>query len=69
MRRPKGSRTRKSVTKRFKVSAGGKVMRWRAGRRHLLQHKSSKRRRSLGACVEVSPTDRRRILANLPYGM
>ncbi len=67
MRRPKGNRTRKSVKKRFKISAGGKVMRWRAGRRHLLEHKSGKRRRSLRKAVLVSPTDTRRILANLPF--
>ena len=36
MRRPKGIKTRKAVAKRFKITGTGKVMRSRAGRRHLL---------------------------------
>ena len=47
MRRPKGIKTKKSVAKRFKITAGGKVLRSSAGRRHLLQTKNPKRRRSL----------------------
>lgn len=67
MRRPKGIKTKKSVAKRFKISARGKVMRSRAGRRHLLQGKSPKRRRSLGKGVVVDPTDTYRITQNLPF--
>ena len=48
MRRPKGIKTKKAVAKRFKITGTGKVMRPRAGKRHLLQTKSPKRRRSLG---------------------
>jgi ribosomal protein L35 len=40
MRRPKGIKTKKSVAKRFKITATGKVMRFRAGRRHLAQPKT-----------------------------
>ena len=47
MRRPKGIKTKKSVAKRFKITAGGKVLRSSAGRRHLAQSKNPKRRRSL----------------------
>ena len=47
MRRPKGIKTKKSVAKRFKITATGKVLRSSAGRRHLCQGKSAKRRRSL----------------------
>ena len=47
MRRPKGIKTKKSVAKRFKVTAGGKVLRASAGKRHLAQTKSPKRRRNL----------------------
>ncbi len=67
MRRPKGIKTKKSVAKRFKITATGKVMRSRSGRRHLLQHKSPKRRRSLNSSVEVGPTDAHRILDSLPF--
>jgi large subunit ribosomal protein L35 len=67
MRRPKGIKTRKAVAKRFKVTAGGKVLRSRAGRRHLLASKSPSRRRSLGKRKVVDNTDAYRILQNLPF--
>ena len=67
MRRPKGIKTRKSVAKRFKITANGKVLRSRAGKRHLLSSKSPKRRRSLGTAKLVDPTDVYRIKASLPF--
>jgi large subunit ribosomal protein L35 len=67
MRRPKGIKTKKSVAKRFKVTARGKVMRSRAGKRHLLAGKSPKRRRGLGTSKLVDKTDTYRILQNLPF--
>ncbi len=67
MRRPKGIKTRKAVAKRFKITGRGKVLRRRAGRRHLLQTKSPKRRRSLGKAVVVDSTDTYRITQNLPF--
>ncbi len=67
MRRPKGIKTRKSVAKRFKISATGKVLRMRAGKRHLLQTKKPKRRRRLGTALLVDPTDVYRVTQNLPF--
>jgi len=67
MRRPKGIKTRKAVAKRFKITATGKVLRWRAGRRHLLQTKNPGRRRSLGKVTLVDRTDVYRIEQNLPF--
>jgi large subunit ribosomal protein L35 len=67
MRRPKGIKTRKSVAKRFKITARGKVMRRHAGKRHLLQTKSAKRRRGLRSAVVVDPTDAYRITQSLPF--
>lgn len=68
MRRPKGIKTKKSVAKRFKITARGKVLRSRAGKRHLLQTKNPKRRRSLGGMGHlVDPTDVYRIKQNLPF--
>jgi large subunit ribosomal protein L35 len=61
------SKTRKSVAKRFKVTATGKVLRTRGGRRHLLQSKSAKRKRKLAKSVLVHETDSARIKANLPF--
>lgn len=67
MRRPRGNKTRKAVAKRFKITGTGKVLRSRAGRRHLLASKSAKRRRSLGSAKLVDPTDVYRITQNLPF--
>lgn len=67
MRRPKGIKTKKSVAKRFKVTAGGKVLRNSAGRRHLCQSKSAKRRRGLRGPARVHETDEYRIKQNLPW--
>ena len=67
MRRPKGIKTKKSVAKRFKITATGKVMRSRAGKRHLLQTKNAKRRRGLGGMVVTDKTDVYRIKQNLPF--
>ena len=55
------------MAKRFKITARGKVLRSRAGRRHLLQSKNAKRRRSLGKAVVLGPTDTYRILQNMPF--
>ena len=67
MRRPKGIKTRKSVAKRFKITASGKVLFHGSGRRHLLQTKSPKRRRSLRKASVLAKTDIYRILQNLPF--
>ncbi len=67
MRRPKGIKTRKAVAKRFRITGTGKVMRSRAGKRHLLQTKNAKRRRSLGTSKLVDKTDVYRITQNLPF--
>jgi len=67
MRRPKGIKTKKSVAKRFKITATGKVLRSHAGRRHLLATKNPKRRRRLGKMAVVDETDTYRIIQNLPF--
>ncbi len=67
MRRPKGIKTRKAVSKRFKVTGTGKVLRRHAGLRHLAQGKNAKRRRRLGKAAVVDTTDNYRILQNLPF--
>ena len=67
MRRPKGIKTKKSVAKRFKITAGGKVLRARAGKRHLAETKVPKRRRALRGTTTVHPTDEYRIKQCLPF--
>jgi large subunit ribosomal protein L35 len=67
MRRPKGIKTKKSVAKRFKITARGKVLRSSAGRRHLAQAKNPKRRRNLRGPASTDHTDVYRITQNLPF--
>jgi len=67
MRRPKGIKTKKAVAKRFKITGTGKVVRPHAGKRHLLQTKSPKRRSHLGGSAIVDATDTYRITQNLPF--
>jgi large subunit ribosomal protein L35 len=43
------------------VTATGKVMRRRANRNHLLEHKASKRTRRLAGEVPLAPADVRKI--------
>jgi large subunit ribosomal protein L35 len=67
MRRPKGIKTKKSVAKRFKITATGKVLRSSAGLRHLAETKRPKRRRTLRGTTRVHSTDEYRIKQNLPF--
>lgn len=48
-------KTKKSVSKRFKITATGKVLRRTAGFRHLLRFKSAKQKSRAGADKSVSP--------------
>jgi len=61
------SKTRKSVAKRFKLTATGKILRSRASRRHLLSAKNAKKKRQLAKIGRVDQTDVARIKANLPF--
>jgi large subunit ribosomal protein L35 len=62
------NKTRKSVSKRFKITGTGKVMRQHASRRHLLSSKSAKRKRHMAKSAEVDKTDTYRIKSNMPFG-
>lgn len=41
-------KTRKSIAKRFKITASGKVLRRSPGKRHLLSSKTTKQKRASG---------------------
>ena len=60
-------KTKRSARKRLKVTGTGKLMRRRGLKRHMMEHKSSKRRRHLGNAAPVSPADHARIKALVPY--
>ncbi len=47
-------KTKKALQGRLRVTGTGKLRRERAGRRHLLTHKSSKRKRQMGRPTLVS---------------
>jgi large subunit ribosomal protein L35 len=54
-------KTHSGTAKRFKITGSGKVMRLRANRQHLFEHKSSRVTRRLYGAVEVAPADAREI--------
>jgi large subunit ribosomal protein L35 len=60
-------KTRKSAAKRFKVSAGGKVLYKKQGLRHILTKKSSKRKAHLRSAGVLSDVEARRVKSMLPY--
>ncbi len=60
-------KTRKSAAKRFRMTATGKVMRRRAGKNHLLQHKPTDRKNSLSHIVAVDERDVDNVRAMMPY--
>ena len=62
------SKTRKAVTKRFKITGTGKILRRKQGRRHLAECKNRKRKRNLRKVGLVDAVDAPRILRNMPFG-
>ncbi len=61
-------KTHKGAAKRFKLTAGGKIIRGHAFARHILTSKASKRKRKLNKTTTVSAADARHVRAMLPYG-
>ncbi|MGH9749095.1 MAG: 50S ribosomal protein L35 [Candidatus Polarisedimenticolia bacterium] len=61
-------KTKKSAAKRFRVTAGGRIKRSRAFKRHLLTSKTTKRKRHLDIEALISKSDTRRVREMLPYG-
>ena len=61
-------KTHKGAAKRFKLTAGGKVISGHAGARHILTSKSRKRKRKLGSATVVADADVHHVKAMLPYG-
>lgn len=54
-------KTRKSLTKRFKLTKSGKVLRRAVGQDHFLSKKSSKKKSSLKKMVEMSAPEAKKI--------
>ncbi|MCR6491239.1 50S ribosomal protein L35 [Cellulomonas sp. P24] len=51
------NKTHSGAKKRFRLTGSGKLMREQAGKRHLLEHKSSRRTRRLTPDLVVSKAD------------
>jgi large subunit ribosomal protein L35 len=60
-------KTRRAAAKRFRATGTGKIMRRKAFKSHLLQHKSPTRRRTLSQPALVSEVDTDRVRGMLPY--
>jgi large subunit ribosomal protein L35 len=54
-------KTHSGAKKRFRVTGTGKVLRRRANRNHLLEHKPTKRTRRLDGDVVISKNDEKKI--------
>ncbi|MDU0968610.1 MAG: 50S ribosomal protein L35 [Actinomycetaceae bacterium] len=50
-------KTHSGAKKRFRTTGSGKLMRERAGKRHLLEHKSSRQTRRLSKDQVLAPAD------------
>jgi len=59
-------KTNKAAAKRFKVTSSGKVLRYKQGQRHLLEHESANTKRNRRGPVEVSKSDMKKIRQLLP---
>jgi large subunit ribosomal protein L35 len=51
------NKTHSGMKKRVKVTGSGKLLTERAGKRHLLERKSSKLKRRLSGTEQLSPAD------------
>jgi large subunit ribosomal protein L35 len=60
-------KTRKAAAKRFRRSGSGKLMRRKAFRNHMLQHKTSTRKRRLAQAADVNERDAENVELMLPY--
>jgi large subunit ribosomal protein L35 len=60
-------KTRRSAAKRFRVTGTGQIIRRRASKNHLLQHKSSARKNRLSHVTILHETDVERVYGMLPY--
>ena len=60
-------KTRRAAAKRFKATGSGKIVRRKAFKNHILQHKSSTRKRRLSQMAEVHERDAENVRLMVPY--
>jgi large subunit ribosomal protein L35 len=59
--------TRKAAAKRFRATGSGKIMRRKAFKNHLLEHKTSSKKRNLSKMAVVNERDEENVRLMLPY--
>ncbi|MFC1568085.1 50S ribosomal protein L35 [Candidatus Margulisiibacteriota bacterium] len=62
------AKTRRAAAKRFKITKTGKILRRQTKMRHILECKSSKKKRGLRRVAPVAKADVRRVRSMLPGG-
>ncbi len=62
-------KTHRATAKRFHVTGGGKIMRWRANHRHLLRHKSQSQLQRLSKRVEIPRAYYKKYRRSMPYAI
>ena len=60
-------KTRKAAAKRFRATGSGKIVRRKAFKNHLLEHKSSDKKRRLSQMAVVNKRDEENVRLMLPY--
>ena len=60
-------KTHRGAAKRFKITAGGKILRMHSGKRHLLGTKAAGRMRRLKKLTQVDAADAPKVRRMLPY--
>lgn len=60
-------KTRRAAAKRFRRSGSGKIMRRKAFKNHLLEHKGADRRNRLSKAAVVSEADAPNVELMMPY--
>lgn len=60
-------KSRKAAAKRFRRSGSGKLMRRKAFKNHILEHKTTKRKTRLSKIALVDETDAPNVELMLPY--
>ncbi|WP_414562559.1 MULTISPECIES: 50S ribosomal protein L35 [unclassified Anabaena] len=60
-------KTRKAASKRFRATGSGKIVRRKAFKNHLLEHKTSNKKRSFSKMAVVNERDEENVRLMLPY--
>ncbi|AKG20266.1 50S ribosomal protein L35 [Calothrix sp. 336/3] len=60
-------KTRKAAAKRFRATGSGKIVRRKAFKNHILEHKTTNKKRKLSKMVIVNERDEENVRLMLPY--